>query len=120
MRTKKKPRSWLNIFNLPWVDLSELEFQGLVERAIVPPFTGRVEYQGSTWPAICSQNIPLNPGELVQIVGRDNLTLLVTPVVQSNLKKNLNVPASKQFNRTSSPEYSDQTSEKKISRLHNP
>ena len=87
MQSKKKFPSWLNIFNLPAVDLSYLEFQGLVEQAIVPPFPGRVEYQGSTWPAISSQNIPLNPGEVVQIVGRDNLTLLVTPVVQSNLKK---------------------------------
>jgi hypothetical protein len=94
MRTKKKPPSWLNILHLPSVDVSDLEFQGLVDRAIVPPFPGRVEYQGSTWPAISSENIPLHPGELVQIVGRDNLTLLVTPVAKSNLTKHLNFPES--------------------------
>jgi len=94
MRTKKKPPSWLQILNLPSVHLSDIEFQGLVDRAIVPPFPGRVEYQGSTWPAISSENIPLHPGELVQIVGRDNLTLLVTPVAKSNLTKHLNFPES--------------------------
>ena len=98
MRSKKKAPSWLNIFNLPAVDLSDLEFQGLVDRAIVPPFPGRVEYKGSTWPAICLQNIPLNPGEVVQIVGRYNITLLVTPVVQSNSQKNINLPDSKHLN----------------------
>lgn len=40
----------------------------------------RIEYQGSSWPAICLQNITLNSGEIVKVIGRYNITLLVTQV----------------------------------------
>jgi membrane protein implicated in regulation of membrane protease activity len=40
--------------------------------------SGRVRYQGANWKAIASEPIP--PGESVQIVRRDNITLVVEKI----------------------------------------
>jgi membrane protein implicated in regulation of membrane protease activity len=75
--TKKQPTKQPQLLNTPSVDLSYLESLAVVEQPIIPQSLGRVEYQGSSWPAICLQNITLNPGEIVKVIGRYNITLLV-------------------------------------------
>lgn len=52
----------------------------IVDETIVPYFGGRVRFQSSWWPALCLHNITLGPGEVVSVVGRDNITLLVEPI----------------------------------------
>jgi membrane protein implicated in regulation of membrane protease activity len=59
---------------------------GAVESTIAPTQTGRVHYQATHWPARlanprCTQT--LNPGDVVQVVGRQGLTLLVQPYAPS-------------------------------------
>lgn len=63
---------------------AELE-NSLAERAIVdapimPLGTGRVRYRGSWWSARCGQAVTLSPGDVVRVVGRQNITLLVEPL----------------------------------------
>jgi membrane protein implicated in regulation of membrane protease activity len=52
----------------------------IVSDAIVPFRGGRVQFQGSWWPARCEQNVTLLPGDVVQVIGRQNITLLVQPL----------------------------------------
>ncbi len=52
----------------------------IVSSTIVPFQGGRVQFQGSWWPARCDQEITLLPGDIVQVIGRQNITLLVQPV----------------------------------------
>jgi membrane protein implicated in regulation of membrane protease activity len=54
----------------------------IVSDAIVPFRGGRVQFQGSWWPARCEQNVTLLPGDVVQVIGRQNITLLVQPMHQ--------------------------------------
>ncbi len=54
----------------------------IVSSTIVPFQGGRVQFQGSWWPARCDQEITLLPGDVVQVIGRQNITLLVQPVRQ--------------------------------------
>ena len=53
--------------------------QGIAYKTIRPHQTGRVQVHGSSWPARCEQPIEILPGEIVDIVGRQQLTLLVEP-----------------------------------------
>ena len=49
-----------------------------VIQAIAPQAAGKVEFHGAQWRAACACAVP--EGHTVEVVGRDNLTLLVQPV----------------------------------------
>jgi len=51
---------------------------GRVTRSIAPPDEGRVQLHGVEWSAVASE--PLAEGCSVEVTGRDNLTLTVTPL----------------------------------------
>lgn len=59
--------------------------EATVVKAIVPFRTGQIRFQGSWWSARCQRDITLQPGERVSVVGRQNITLLVEPVVANRL-----------------------------------
>ena len=63
-----------------------------VVKAIEPLKTGQIRFQGSWWSARCQQDIILQPGELVNVVGRQNITLLVEPVAMNESKLPMNHP----------------------------
>ena len=65
---------------------NELKGQATVNMIIQPGNTGYVRFQGSWWPARCEQQITIIPGEVVDVVGHENITLLVKPVqwIESN------------------------------------
>jgi membrane protein implicated in regulation of membrane protease activity len=55
--------------------------QGYVEETITPTQVGRIRFRGSFWKAEladCTCRL-VKPGELVQVVGRQGITLLVVP-----------------------------------------
>ncbi|EKQ67645.1 membrane protein implicated in regulation of membrane protease activity [Leptolyngbyaceae cyanobacterium JSC-12] len=54
--------------------------KGIVSETIAPHQTGRVRFQGSWWSALCEQEVTLPPGKMVQVIGRQNITLLVQPL----------------------------------------
>lgn len=51
--------------------------KAIVEEEIRPQESGRVRFQSSWWPAKCEGEITLKPGEVVRVVGLDNITLIV-------------------------------------------
>jgi membrane protein implicated in regulation of membrane protease activity len=53
---------------------------GVVSQGIQCNVPGRVKYQHSYWNAIAWDGLPLLPGTRVQIVGVDNITLIVSPL----------------------------------------
>jgi tetratricopeptide (TPR) repeat protein len=53
--------------------------QAIVEQSIQPQKPGRVRFKGSRWSARCDQPISIAPYELVDVIGVQNLTLLVEP-----------------------------------------
>lgn len=57
--------------------------RAIVSETIAPRARGRVHFQGSWWPAQCEQDITLIVGEVVQVIGRQNITLLVRAVRSS-------------------------------------
>lgn len=73
--TRKNALSW---------KVSPLGKSGCIEVPIYPDEVGRVKAAGSWWPARCQDGIVLQPGEMVKIVGIENITLLVTPQCGKN------------------------------------
>ena len=58
---------------------------GKVERTIAHDQSGRVYFQATYWPAkFCNSACQLKafPGESIKIIGRQGLTLLVSPIGQ--------------------------------------
>ena len=51
--------------------------KAIVEEEIRPNKGGLVRFQSSWWPAKCERKITLKPGEVVRVVGLDNITLIV-------------------------------------------
>lgn len=56
--------------------VSHLE-RAIVEEEIKPNQPGRVRFQSSWWPARCDREITLKPGQVVHVVGLENITLIV-------------------------------------------
>jgi tetratricopeptide (TPR) repeat protein len=53
--------------------------QAIVEQMIQPDKPGRVRFKGSRWFARCDQPVSISPHELVDVIGIQNITLLVEP-----------------------------------------
>lgn len=49
----------------------------IVDEEIRPQECGRVQFQNSWWPAKCEQEITFQPGDVVRVIGIDNITLIV-------------------------------------------
>ncbi|NER81762.1 MAG: hypothetical protein F6K42_19810 [Leptolyngbya sp. SIO1D8] len=61
---------------------------GRVERTINGYYSGRVYFEATYWPAKLQQpqkTCKLSPGSRVRVMGREGLTLLVSPVQEDNL-----------------------------------
>lgn len=58
----------------------ELNNEAIVTQTIAPDQKGQVKFQGSWWTARCHSKACLRPGDLVQVIHRQNLTLYVEPV----------------------------------------
>ena len=75
----------LNLFNLikksPKKTRSSQRFQGeaIVEQEINFYRKGRVKFKGSWWFATCDQDLSFIPGDLVEVVGIKDITLIVKP-----------------------------------------
>lgn len=64
-----------------------LKGRGVVQTTIKPFYPGRVYFQATYWPAkllISDNTSSLNPGDLVEVIGCEGLTLLVKPFSQKN------------------------------------
>ncbi|PSB13292.1 hypothetical protein C7B69_20470 [filamentous cyanobacterium Phorm 46] len=53
--------------------------KAIVDEEIRPGDCGRVHFQNSWWPAKCDLDMTFQRGELVNVLGIDNITLLVGP-----------------------------------------
>ncbi|MBW4474140.1 MAG: NfeD family protein [Stenomitos rutilans HA7619-LM2] len=54
--------------------------RAVVSETITPCLRGRVYFQGSWWLAQCEQDITIAVDEVVQVIGRQNITLLVRAI----------------------------------------
>lgn len=54
--------------------------EAIVEEMIFIGQTGRVYYDGSSWPARCNYPTIVSPGTRVRVIGRKNITLLIEPI----------------------------------------
>ena len=51
--------------------------KAIVDEEIRPNESGRVHFQNSWWPAKCDLEMTFEPGDVVRVVGIDNITLIV-------------------------------------------
>ncbi len=58
------------------MSINDLE-TAIVDEEIRPNEPGRVRFQNSWWPAKCDRDLTFEPGEVVRVVGIDNITLIV-------------------------------------------
>ena len=66
---------------VPGVDQADnFEKKAIVEEEIRPNCLGRIHFQATSWPARCKQEVILVRGQIVQVVGIDNITQLVEPL----------------------------------------
>ncbi|MCU0545493.1 MAG: NfeD family protein [Oscillatoriaceae cyanobacterium Prado104] len=63
------------------VDRAErFENRAVVDEEIRPDCVGRVRFHGTYWNARCDLEIVLPRGEIVCVVGQENITLVVQPL----------------------------------------
>ena len=62
--------------------------QAIVEQPISPDRSGRVRFKASRWFARCDQPLTIASGEVVDVIGVQNITLLVEPAVLLTASKN--------------------------------
>lgn len=55
--------------------------RAIVEETIRPNHSGRVRFQGSWWFARCPQDVTIEPGNEVRVIGNQGITLLIEPVL---------------------------------------
>ncbi len=51
--------------------------KAIVDEEIRPQECGRVRFQSTWWPAKCERDMTFQPGDVVRVVGIDNITLIV-------------------------------------------
>ncbi|MEG4860229.1 NfeD family protein [Microcoleus sp. K1-B6] len=51
--------------------------KAIVDEEIRPNESGRVRFQNSWWPTKCDGDLTFEPGDVVRVVGIDNITLIV-------------------------------------------
>lgn len=51
--------------------------KAIVDEEIRPNESGRVRFQNSWWPAKCDREITFQPGDVVHVIGIENITLIV-------------------------------------------
>lgn len=51
--------------------------KAIVDEEIRPNQPGRVRFLNSWWPAKCDREMTFQPGEVVRVVGIENITLIV-------------------------------------------
>jgi membrane protein implicated in regulation of membrane protease activity len=56
------------------------EIEAIVFDPIPVNGTGYIKFQGIFWRARCFQPVSLEPGMLVKVIDRENLTLIVEPI----------------------------------------
>lgn len=72
------------------LSLSELDQKAIVQRMVRPEGVWRVRFRGSSWRAISAQpGIEFLPNDVVEVVGRQNITLLIQPRAHSQSIKSL-------------------------------
>ncbi|MBE9065334.1 hypothetical protein IQ260_01565 [Leptolyngbya cf. ectocarpi LEGE 11479] len=63
---------------LPWLDDEQSEHEAVIEDILEPGKEWRVRYKASFWKAHAIKgNLNFSPKDVVQVVGRQNLTLLI-------------------------------------------
>jgi membrane protein implicated in regulation of membrane protease activity len=74
-------RSSNNIIDVS--DNADDECEAVISEVIQQEKAWRVEYLGSWWTAHGLESMVLVPGDIVHVVGRKNITLLITSHVQA-------------------------------------
>ena len=59
---------------------SRWQGKAVVEKTIQPLSRGRVHFQGTSWYAECQQELQFVPGEVVEVIGIHQKTLMIEPV----------------------------------------
>ena len=53
--------------------------KAIVDEEIRPQESGRVRFHNSWWPAKCDRELTFKPGDVVEVVAIENITLIVEP-----------------------------------------
>jgi membrane protein implicated in regulation of membrane protease activity len=72
-----KQKAKLNLKDL----INSRQEKARVDEIIQGPYRkGRVQFQGSWWPALCHREVIIFPEEIVRVVGIKGITLIVEPL----------------------------------------
>ena len=63
---------------LPWLDDEQSEHEAVIEDVLEPGKEWRVRYKASCWKACSTKtHTQFKPNDVVQVIGRQNLTLVI-------------------------------------------